>query len=302
MRTAVVVGFVGAALVAAACGMRTSEPPRGAGSAPAVYTNAEEKFSFRLPDGWKEKRSRNPFRKPPYLVRYESPEGDAAAVVGAGPLGSETCIDAARKLLEATAGSSLKSEESFYVKTAKVELPAGQGMISVGERRGASKLFCDGDRVVVLEATADKAAYAKRKAELATILESFVYRGTDGDTPVAAAKVPPPPSYFVHVVKWRGQTLGKIAEWYTGNYDNWKELSSLNEITTANARLKLGREVKIPKGLVVQEQPIPEPKRKLATRRSKPLQKRSDPGAGAGEEEEPEDGEAPALPPVMGPR
>jgi hypothetical protein len=68
-----------------------------------------------------------------------------------------------------------------------------------------------------------------------------------------------------------------------------------------NARLKLGREVKIPKGLLVQESPMPQPKQKVTSRKTKQPGKR----AGAKvepEEEEGEEGEAPALPRVMGPR
>jgi hypothetical protein len=286
----------------AGCGMlaaRSSEADDA--SVPGVYANQEARFSFRVPPEWRQKKSLNPFRRPRYLVRYDSPEGDAMAVASTGPLGSQTCIDAGLALLESASGTAVKSEETFYLKIASGELPAGYGKISSGERRGAAKIFCDGDRVVVLEASADKPAYAQRKNELASILESLAYRGKDGETPVVAAKAPPPPSYFVHVVKWRGQTLGKIAEWYTGQFDNWKELSSINDVTAADAKLKLGREVKIPKGLVVQESPLPEPKQKVSSRKGKRPAKRAAAKAGAEEEEE-EGVEAPALPPVMGPR
>jgi hypothetical protein len=294
-------GGIAIVVLLAGCGMRTTRPsPAGGETAPGVYANREAKFSFRLPDGWREKKSLNPFRKPGYLVRYESPEGDAATMASTGSLGAETCIDAARALLVSANGTVLKSEETFYLKTSGGELPAGYGKISFGDRRGAAKLFCDGDRVVVLEASADKAAYAARKNELASILETFAYRGRDEETPVVASKEPPPPSYFVHVVNWPGQTLGRIAEWYTGKYDNWKELSSINELTMPNARLKLGREVKIPKGLVVQESPMPQPKQKVTSRKAKQPGKRA--GAKVEPEEEEGEGEAPALPRVMGPR
>jgi len=41
--------------------------------------------------------------------------------------------------------------------------------------------------------------------------------------PVAAEPTPAPT--FVHHVEWRGQTLGAIAKWYTGKFDNWKKLT-----------------------------------------------------------------------------
>ena len=82
----------------------------------------------------------------------------------------------------------------------------------------------------------------------------------------APVEAPPMPTFFVYVVKFRGETLGRIAEWYTGSYDNWRKIARVNsDLSVPNARLKIGREVKIPTEIVVRQDPLPEPKPKRAT-------------------------------------
>jgi hypothetical protein len=111
--------------------------------------------------------------------------------------------------------------------------------------------------------------------------------------PVAAQPTPEPT--FVHHVEWRGQTLGAIARWYTGKFDNWKKLTKpVNpDLERCCSSLRVGREVVIPRELLVRTDPMPKPKPKPAVK----------PGAGASadakataEESEAEDGaEAPAV-------
>jgi hypothetical protein len=102
-------------------------------------------------------------------------------------------------------------------------------------------------------------------------------------------------------VKFRGQTLGQIAEWYTGSYDNWKKIVRVNsDLSRPHVSLKVGREVKIPTEIVVRRDPIPEPKPKRAPpMQAKPSREEVAP---VEPREAPEPEEAPALPPVIGPR
>jgi len=179
-------GGIAAMVVLAACGalgrrLSGGPPPQG-------YSNREAHFSFLVPRGWQEKRFRNPFRKSRDLVRFESSSGDAAAVAASTPLAGRSCLDAGRALLESVSGATLKSEETFSLKTAAVELPAAQARTGSDDRQGRVKLFCEGARVVVLEASAVKAAYAEREPELVAILGSFSYQGAGGETPVTAPK------------------------------------------------------------------------------------------------------------------
>jgi hypothetical protein len=90
------------------------------------------------------------------------------------------------------------------------------------------------------------------------------------------AEPPPEPKTFVHQVEWRGQTLGAIARWYTGKFDNWKKLTKpVNpDLTRCCATLRIGREVAIPRELLVRSEPMPKPSPKPAVK----------PGAGASAE------------------
>ena len=38
------------------------------------------------------------------------------------------------------------------------------------------------------------------------------------------------PTFFIYVVKFRGETLGQITEWYTGSYDNWRKIARVEAI------------------------------------------------------------------------
>jgi hypothetical protein len=98
--------------------------------------------------------------------------------------------------------------------------------------------------------------------------------------PVRVAPTPvPKPDYFVHTIEFRGQTLGRIARWYTGDFENWKKLvSPVNpDLTVCCAPLRVGREVSIPRELVVRTDPMPKP----VTRPAPPLQKRDAPATPA---------------------
>jgi hypothetical protein len=125
-------------------------------------------------------------------------------------------------------------------------------------------------------------------------------RSPQGEAERVAVLAPTPtptPSYFIHVVKFRGETLGQITEWYTGRYDNWRAVARANGLAVPNELLSIGREVKVPSQLVVRQDPMPAPKKK----RTPKIGARGK----AGEQspgEAPEDGSAPALPPLIGPK
>jgi hypothetical protein len=114
---------------------------------------------------------------------------------------------------------------------------------------------------------------------------------------VLAPTPTPAPSYFIHVVRFRGETLGQITEWYTGRYDNWRAVARANGLAVPNELLSNGREVKIPSQLVVRQDPMPAPKKKRSPRVAGPGKApEQSPG------ETPEEGSAPTLPPVIGPK
>lgn len=89
--------------------------------------------------------------------------------------------------------------------------------------------------------------------------------------PVAAVTAPAESEPFVHHIEWPGQTLGEIARWYTGKFENWNKLAKpVNpDLERCCARLRVGRDVSIPREILVRTDPMP----KRVTRPSKPLVK-----------------------------
>jgi hypothetical protein len=131
---------------------------------------------------------------------------------------------------------------------------------------------------------------------------------------------PPPPApapdpFFVYRVEHDGETLGDIARWYTGKYGNWQILTKpVNpDLTQCCAKLEVGREVKIPRHLVVRTDPMPAPKKKASPARSKAAKSKAPPAKAAEEapaasdesgteETSPATEPAEAPPPIIGPK
>jgi hypothetical protein len=296
-----------AAVVAAGCGMTTSAPAgrisRG------EWIDGSGRFSFRVPTSWAAASSRNPFRRPSYLVRFESPEGGGAAMAWEVARGGDGCIDAARKKLEAEDRARLLDEKEFSVEAEGREQPAWRASVEIGDaRRGDAAGFCDDERAVVLEATAPTGAGDEMRQTIETIVESLALRA--GGKRVAIAPPPPPsapapPSGYIHVVRWKGQTLGEIAKWYTGKFENWKKLAEPNGLTRPDLVLKLGRRVVVPNDLMTRDEPMPEPRApKKAERPAAGSAAKAPAGAveSGGKAEEPEGAEEEELPSVIGPK
>ncbi len=123
-------------------------------------------------------------------------------------------------------------------------------------------------------------------------------RGEAEDLAVRPPATPTPgPSFLVHVVKFRGETLGQITEWYTGRFDNWRTVARANDLAEPHETLSIGREVRIPSQLVVRRDPLPAPKKKRAPKGTLTPEPPS-PEAASEEKDRVE----PALPPVIGPK
>ena len=90
--------------------------------------------------------------------------------------------------------------------------------------------------------------------------------------PPEAATAPDP--FFTHRVERAGETLGEIARWYTGKYGNWLILTKpVNpDLEKCCTPLKAGREVNIPRHLMIRTDPMPEPKKEVV-RPAKPAKK-----------------------------
>ena len=66
----------------------------------------------------------------------------------------------------------------------------------------------------------------------------------------------PEPSLYVHIVRWPGESLSHIAQWYTGAGKNWKILVEANPGLNPN-RILIGDEIFIPNDLLKTRKPMP---------------------------------------------
>jgi hypothetical protein len=300
------------------CSQSTSNQSAASGT----YTSSELRTSFRVPKGWELPSSWSVTkRKSPWVARFEAPEGDAAITAAEAPYAGINCAAGAKAALRAADGAALDPDKEFELKASSETVSAGTGSTSSAGREGLARFFCFGKTAVVVEAAATKAAASRRRAELESIIDSVSYEQGSDRIALRPPSAPTEPTFFQHVVRFRGETLGQIAEWYTGSYDNWKKLSRYNEDTPVpNVVLKTGRTINIPVELVVRQDPLPQPKRpKMKPAESKTAE-RAETAVGkesaAGVEPKPSDEEEaeatgqpkaeeeapPDIPSVIGPR
>jgi len=66
----------------------------------------------------------------------------------------------------------------------------------------------------------------------------------------------PAPRFYVHRVRWKGETLFIIAKWYTGSGKNWKTLSNVNPKLNPNLMI-INENIFIPEDLMKSRKPMP---------------------------------------------
>jgi len=74
--------------------------------------------------------------------------------------------------------------------------------------------------------------------------------------PPAAKETKPQEIFFMHTVKWSGETLSIIALWYTGDQRNWKTIIQANPGLNPN-RIFGGNEILIPEKMMKTHDPLP---------------------------------------------
>jgi len=84
---------------------------------------------------------------------------------------------------------------------------------------------------------------------------------TDAVAKKTPSEVKPPsptsqPGFYIHRVRWPGETLSTISQWYTGSWKNWKSLSKANPSLHTN-RIKIGDNIFIPEALIKSRKPMP---------------------------------------------
>ncbi len=93
---------------------------------------------------------------------------------------------------------------------------------------------------------------------------------------------PPPETFFVHTIKWSGESLSIIAAWYTGDLQNWKILAEANPEINPN-RVHEGMRIRIPERIMTTKAPMTRehvdsyyPKAKKPTRRGAEVQEKDE--------------------------
>jgi len=63
--------------------------------------------------------------------------------------------------------------------------------------------------------------------------------------------------YFIHTSRWSWETLGIVADWYTGNSRNWKKLAEINPDVNPQ-KVGTGSEIFIPVNLLKTREALPQ--------------------------------------------
>ena len=66
----------------------------------------------------------------------------------------------------------------------------------------------------------------------------------------------PVPHFYIHRVRWQGETLFIISRWYTGSGKNWKALSKANPKLNPNLMI-INENIFIPEDLMKSRKPMP---------------------------------------------
>jgi hypothetical protein len=77
------------------------------------------------------------------------------------------------------------------------------------------------------------------------------------------------PSYYIHEVRWPGETLSIIAKWYTGNMENWHYLAKANPRLDPT-RIRIGTKIRIPPKSLHTQKPMPREFLATTEKRHKP--------------------------------
>ena len=88
------------------------------------------------------------------------------------------------------------------------------------------------------------------------------YLGAGPNEGLQETKVAAPPPVYIHRIRYPGETLARIARWYTGSSANWRRIVQSNVGLNPN-RLRIGQEIRIPERLLIRHRPLPRPRPKV---------------------------------------
>ena len=85
------------------------------------------------------------------------------------------------------------------------------------------------------------------------------FRGQDKPAPKALVTVPPVPKKsapYIHTVKYSGESLSIISQWYTGQMNNWEAIAKANPGMNPK-QINIDDQVAIPRELIKTDKPMP---------------------------------------------
>lgn len=108
------------------------------------------------------------------------------------------------------------------------------------EEKGVVYFWMERDAVLLANAFAAAEAFDRGHSEMLDILRRIVFS-----------------DILLHTIRYSGETLALIAQWYTGSAANWTKIIEFNENISPTA-LRLGQVISIPMELVIKSDPFPE--------------------------------------------
>jgi hypothetical protein len=64
-------------------------------------------------------------------------------------------------------------------------------------------------------------------------------------------------AFYVHTVRWPGESLSIISKWYTGSLDQWTRIAKANPSVDPK-RIHVGMKIRVPKEIMTNTKPMPQ--------------------------------------------
>jgi LysM repeat protein len=109
---------------------------------------------------------------------------------------------------------------------------------------------------VVVIMMAGCATFSERLDKLGDWGRGLYAKSEEGPSATQGTEEPKQTAFYVHTVKWPGESLSIISKWYTGNIDQWSTIAKSNPALNPNL-IRVGVKIRIPKKIMTNEKPMP---------------------------------------------
>lgn len=179
---------------------------------------------------------------------------------GRGTVPADACLrEAAASIALRLTWAFLESEEVSFNGRTGLRATYLQG----ADEKGVAFFWMEHDAVFAVNAFASDAAFEQHLAMILDVLGRMVFfEDIEGEEAELLETAIGPAGdqaieYVSHTIRYSGETLAVIAQWYTGSAVNWNRIMEHNPDVSPTA-LRLGQVIQIPLELVVKDDPMPE--------------------------------------------